>query len=63
MTTGALAAYGVLLKLGNGATSETFTTIAEVAARSRCGWWAAHSSTCIPPIEPPAAHSSRSMPR
>ena len=30
MTTGALAAYGVLLKLGNGATSETFTTIAEV---------------------------------
>lgn len=30
MTTGALAAYGVLLKIGNGATSETFTTIAEV---------------------------------
>jgi len=30
MTTGALAAYGVLLKVGNGATSETFTTIAEV---------------------------------
>lgn len=30
MTTGALAGYGVLLKIGNGATSETFTTIAEV---------------------------------
>ncbi len=30
MTTGALAAYDVLLKIGNGATSETFTTIAEV---------------------------------
>ena len=30
MTTGALAAYGVLLKIGNGATSETFATIAEV---------------------------------
>lgn len=30
MTTGALAAYGVLLKVGNGATSETFTTVAEV---------------------------------
>jgi len=30
MTTGALAAYGVLLKIGNGTTSETFTTIAEV---------------------------------
>jgi hypothetical protein len=30
MTTGALAAYGVLLKIGNGATSEVFTTIAEV---------------------------------
>jgi hypothetical protein len=28
--TNALAAYGVLLKIGNGATSETFTTIAEV---------------------------------
>lgn len=30
MTTGALAAYGVLLKVGDGATSEVFTTIAEV---------------------------------
>lgn len=30
MTTGALAGYGVLLKVGNGATSETFTTVAEV---------------------------------
>ncbi len=30
MTTGALAAYGVLLKIGDGATSEVFTTIAEV---------------------------------
>lgn len=30
MTTGALAAYGVLLKIGDGGTSETFTTIAEV---------------------------------
>lgn len=30
MTTGALAGYGVLLKIGDGATSEAFTTIAEV---------------------------------
>ena len=30
MTTGALAAYGALLKVGDGATSESFTAIAEV---------------------------------
>ena len=30
MTTGALAAYSALLKIGNGATSEAFTAIAEV---------------------------------
>lgn len=30
MTTGALAGYGVLLKMGDGEVSETFTTIAEV---------------------------------
>ena len=34
-----------------------------MAARIRSGWCAAHSSTCIPPIEPPTTHSSRSMPR
>ena len=30
MTTGALAGYGVMLKIGDGGGSETFTTIAEV---------------------------------
>lgn len=30
MSTGAIAAYGTLLKVGDGGTSETFTTIAEV---------------------------------
>ena len=30
MTTGALAGYGVLLKVGDGGSPETFTTIAEV---------------------------------
>lgn len=30
MSTGAIAAYGTLLKIGDGGSSETFTTIAEV---------------------------------